>query len=79
MIGFHEVTISDTGVFEKSDVGESTISWKGIERIAATPEHLFLFVNSLSGHAIPKGAFKSEEEFLLFCAEAKRLKDSYSA
>jgi hypothetical protein len=64
--------------------GPSTLRvlWEGIERIAATETHLFLYISSFQAIVVPGRAFASEDEFDDFIdvaryyrREARRLLD----
>jgi Ca2+/Na+ antiporter len=53
IIGAHELVIEKDGLIEYSEVSEHKISWKGIERIARTNEHVFIYIGSVMAHVIP--------------------------
>lgn len=67
MFGKHSLTISEEGINEASENGESKINWSGVEKIIETEGHFFIYISSVMAYIIPKSAFKDENaknEFL---------------
>lgn len=54
VIGRHELEIDDDGLVERTEVNETRQSWRGVERIAETDEHAFIYISSMAAHVIPK-------------------------
>ncbi len=65
-LGWHSLTISRAGVWDKSDGGESDVRWQNTVRVAWTPEHLFIYLTETRAHNRPGGAFAGEEDFRAF-------------
>jgi hypothetical protein len=62
MLGNHSLTLSDDGIIETSENGESKVSWKGIERYLETKDHYFIYISSVMACIVPKKAFENEEK-----------------
>lgn len=52
----HELEIDEDGIVERTDVGESSVSWHGVEEIVETQSHVFVHVGALMAHVIPKSS-----------------------
>ena len=59
-------TLSADGVQLSYNPTTTQTAWSGIERVAQTPTHLFLFDQPRSAFIVPRRAFASDEEFALF-------------
>lgn len=62
VIGNHILAIDKDGVTEISDVSESHIAWRGVEKIEENDKYVFLYIGSLIAHIIPKRAFLNKQE-----------------
>jgi YcxB-like protein len=76
VLGRHEIEIGPDGVYERTAVNESQQSWAGIERIADDDRYIFIYVQPMAAHVIPKAAFSSPEDASAFLSEARRLSAS---
>jgi hypothetical protein len=56
-LGHHVLTLSDTGVSDRTSRGENSSPWHEIEEIAPTRKHLFLYDGPASAYVIPRRAF----------------------
>ena len=52
-MGEHRLEIENDGLTERTDVNETKTLWRGMERVASTKTHTFIYVTSLSAHIIP--------------------------
>ena len=71
-LGEHELELDDNGLVERTEVNESRLSWQGVERIAETDEHAFIYISSMMAHVIPKQSVTSGD-VEAFMAKAKQL------
>lgn len=78
LIGWHRLTLENEGLREASEAGERLMPFAGIDRIAETPSHVFVYLGAAQGYVIPRASVKGElEAFLL--ALAARLKPPAAA
>jgi hypothetical protein len=61
-LGKHRMVVSEDGLIESTAVGESRISWAGVDRIEQNPEYIFIYTSALGAHVIPKRAFRDTQE-----------------
>lgn len=46
--------------------GSTIRNWTSVERIAATPSHLFVYTSGIEAYVVPRRAFSTESEFRAF-------------
>jgi len=68
----HTISISPEWLSERTHVNESKVAWSTMKSLEEDPEYLFLFVDRLVAHAIPKRAFSSPHEAEAFLNTARR-------
>ncbi|UCC43646.1 MAG: YcxB family protein [Candidatus Zixiibacteriota bacterium] len=75
-LGNKEMSVGEDGVNLYAETGRSLTKWLGIERIASTADHTFLYVGA--GHAlvIPKNRV-TEGDYETFVVELKRRFEEY--
>ena len=54
VLGEHSLHLQDDGISRQSDVGSTTVAFRGIEKIESTPTHTFIYISALSAIVIPK-------------------------
>ena len=67
LLGRHRISLDEDGLTESTAVGESRVSWAGIDRMERTAEAVFVYTTATAAHVIPRRAFKSpadEESFV---------------
>ncbi|MDF2988016.1 MAG: hypothetical protein K0R50_3526 [Eubacterium sp.] len=64
--GKHRVIVNEEGLLEQSKNGENKINWNGVERIVSLNQHFFIYISSVSACIIPKRAFKTNEDTVMF-------------
>ena len=72
LFGPRSITLSEAGVQEVSDHGESRSSWRSIEKVDETAEHIYIYISSINAYLVPIRAFEGrtqKDEFM------ERLKD----
>lgn len=52
-LGPCELTISESGLHSKSNLGESTFFWSAVDRVLLTDSYCFIFLNGPLGYPIP--------------------------
>ena len=61
-LGRHRIALSEQGLVETTDVGESHTSWGGVDRVEHDPHYIFIYTSPAAAHVIPKRAFGRPEE-----------------
>lgn len=69
----HRVTISPEGVTDSNEHGQTSTSWRGIERVAAAEDYAYIYTNALAAIIVPRRAFASPLEFEEFVRAAREL------
>lgn len=72
MLGEHSLTLTDEGVIEKNNSGETKTNWSSIEKIVQTDEHLYIYIDSIKAYIVPIKAFKGESEKQYFLNEIRK-------
>src|SRR5262249_54858053 len=75
MAGVHTISITPEALLYSSEHNKEKTAWLGLQRIVVTDEHIFFFIMSQAGHAIPRRAFASDEAFHEFAETAQRYKE----
>jgi hypothetical protein len=73
LLGEHIIEINASGVLEKTVVNEGLNTWKGVHRITQNESYIFVFIDDIAAHIIPKRAFASEQESNAFYSNAVAL------
>ncbi len=71
ILGAHTIVLSAEGLTETSEVGETRTTWQGVERIAESDSHIFLYIGAYQAHTIPKRAFPSAHDAAEFVRVAR--------
>jgi len=58
----HKVIIDSDSLYEKTEVGEQRVIWRGVQRVVETAEHIFIYTAPATAHVIPKWAFATKRE-----------------
>ena len=59
LLGRHRISLDDDGLTESTAVGESRVSWAGIDRIERTAEAVLVYTTATAAHVIPRRVFRS--------------------
>jgi hypothetical protein len=70
LLGRRQLTISPNGVTESGEFGQTTRTWKSIERIAEDEDYAYIYLHATEAMIVPRRAFGSNEEFGHFVAQA---------
>jgi hypothetical protein len=76
VLGHHHLSLTEEGLREITDVGESFKQWSGIEKVDAIADHILIFTQVTAAHVVPRRAFSDAHAAEAFLAEARRLWDS---
>ena len=68
----HELEINDDGLVERTEVNETRHSWQGVERIAESDRHVFIYFSAMMAYIIPKESVTSGDPDQ-FIARAQQL------
>lgn len=71
LFGPRSFTLSETGVEEVSDQGESRSSWRSIEKIDETVDHIYVYISSINAYLIPTRAFQDITQKNMFLERLK--------
>jgi hypothetical protein len=66
------LTLSREGISSVSSHRKGLVKWTGVERLATTPNHLFIYHTSASATIVPRRAFADSRAFDQFAAAAER-------
>lgn len=61
-LGAHKVTLGDSGVLEKTVVGEAHTTWAGVDRIEQDRDYIFIYTQPHAALVIPKRGFSSAQQ-----------------
>lgn len=56
------MTLTEAGVEEVSDHGESRSSWKSIEKIDETVDYIYIYISSVNAYLVPIRAFEGRTQ-----------------
>lgn len=62
ILGEHTIEINEKGVRETTSVNDAFNKWEGIYKVTQNSEYIYIFLNSMLAHLIPKRAFNSIDE-----------------
>ncbi len=65
------VTITPEEIVAASELGRSSTSWRAVERVAATADHVFVYTSALGAVVVPRRAFAGTGEFEDFVRTAQ--------
>lgn len=70
LLGEHFIEITDAGLRETTAVNDSFYYWEGIQSIKQDSKYIYIFVNSIMAHIIPKRSFSTRQDAELFFKKA---------
>ena len=71
ILGEHTATLTPEFVQERTPVNDTKAAWRGIFRIGATSQHLFIYTQPGAALVIPRAAFPSPEDSERFLVTAR--------
>ncbi len=60
-VGHHTVSLGSEGLTDRTSFSEYRTFWRGIDRVAATPTHLYVYVGPNAAQIVPRRAFPNSE------------------
>lgn len=72
ILGPRQVTLSDDGVRETSQLHESLFRWNGVRGARFTDQHVFLMMDKNAAILVPRRAFATDHEREGFVAEIQQ-------
>jgi hypothetical protein len=74
LFGPRTMTLSESGVEEISDMGESRSSWRSVEKIDETADHIYIYISAVNAYLVPIRAFadRTQKEAFLERLKNKR-------
>ena len=63
LLGEHTMTLTDEGISDLNQKGETKVKWSGIEMFKEDDEYFYLYNSSVSSYILPKRALSDEAEF----------------
>lgn len=63
VLGEHEYTITQEGLFERTSANEGLNRWEGISLVLVSGEYLLLQISAYLFHVIPSRSFASKQQF----------------
>lgn len=76
IMGRHEMTLTEEGLEETTEVGSQNNLWGSIDRIVTHDDTTYIYVGSLLAHILPKNAVR-EGNYNLFITELKKRHHAY--
>jgi hypothetical protein len=73
LLGWHEISIGADGVHEQTEHNESHQSWSAVERVVEDDKYIFIYIQPLAAHVIPKTAFDNPDAAGAFVKHAHAL------
>ena len=62
ILGKHTFVLDDEGIKEETEQSSSTLKWSGVQEVEETEDMIYVYVDNVSAHFIPKHFFVNEEE-----------------
>jgi hypothetical protein len=74
VLGWHQLTLGEREIVERTNVNEGRHMWEGIDRIEQDASYIYLFITNNQAHIIPKHSFENKFHAEDFYARATALK-----
>ncbi|MFC0213952.1 YcxB family protein [Paenibacillus chartarius] len=68
IVGEQELEVTEKGLVWKNEATEGLTQWSGIEGVEQNKEYVFIFINKIMAHIVPKRTFESQTELDRFLA-----------
>ena len=56
----HTITLGDTSFTEETEFQKTDQKWSGVQKLARTQRHIFVYMSQYAAHAIPRRAFQDQ-------------------
>jgi YcxB-like protein len=71
-LGWRRVVIDAKGIYNSAKLFSTTYQWRGIDEVATTDAHVFLYFTTMTAFIVPRRAFPSDRAFDDFVDAARR-------
>lgn len=68
----HTITLADGSFVEETAYNKTDHKWSGVQKLARTRRHMFIYVAQYAAHVVPRRAFRDDTEwdsFYDFCRQ----------
>ena len=62
----HTITLADGSFVEETAYNKTDQKWSGVQKLARTRRHVFIYVAQYAAHVVPRRAFRDDTEWDLF-------------
>jgi hypothetical protein len=63
IVGRHTLSLTATGVTDKTSFGKTVTTWREVRKAVATHEYVFIYVSDTVAHIVPRRAFPDQTGF----------------
>jgi hypothetical protein len=63
MLGSHKLSLTSTGVTDKTGFGTTETAWRNVRKVVSTNEYVFIYISDTAAHIVPRRAFADAERF----------------
>jgi len=63
VVGRHTLSLTSTGVTDKTSFGKTVTTWREVRKVVATNEYVFIYVSDAVAHVVPRRDFSDESKF----------------
>ena len=71
LLGSHTFSLTPEGFEDRGTFSYSLTKWPAVRAIEETPEHLFVFIDKMAAHIVPKRCFPQPEDYDAFLQELR--------
>jgi hypothetical protein len=68
----HTLVLADEGFVEETPYNRTEGKWRGVQKLARTRRHIFIYIAPYMAHVVPRRAFQDDAEwnaFYEFCKQ----------
>jgi hypothetical protein len=62
IFGPYSLTLTEDGIEESNQSGESRVTWGSIEKMEESEEHIFIYTSVINAYVVPVRAFADDEQ-----------------
>ena len=62
ILGKHTFVLNDEGIKEETEQSSLTLKWSGVQEVEETADMIFVYIDNVTAHFIPKHFFPNEKE-----------------
>ena len=75
-IGTHRLSLTPEAMVDVAGESESRVAWSDVEKIAATDDHLFIYISAESAIVVPRRAFSDDAGWAEFGEAARQYRSA---